>query len=187
MIELRSECGKVAVVDNEDRHLAAYSWHVTGKGYFATMIAGKKTRLHKLVAGAGADHIDRNKLNNRRGNLRAATVTQNNQNRGRLSSNTTGYKGVSKDRLRFAAVIEANGKRKYLGSFRSALAAAEAYDRAALALHGEFAVTNASLGLHTIRVPFIESGLQIIDSKAVEGCGQGRNRSLGGDVESVTY
>jgi hypothetical protein len=87
------------------------------------------------------DHIDMDPSNNRIENLRAATHQQNNCNKRRMKSNTSGYKGVRwrKDRAHWTAGITANGKDLYLGSFPTKQQAIEAYDKAALKPHGEFA------------------------------------------------
>ncbi|MHC4566413.1 MAG: 5'-3' exonuclease H3TH domain-containing protein, partial [Planctomycetota bacterium] len=94
------------------------------------------------------DHINRNRLDNRKANLRPATAAQNGQNRvkyrkGKYSSK---YKGVSRRRSRmpWRATIRVNGRPKHLGSFTSEVRAAKAYDRAAKKYHGEFAVLNFS-------------------------------------------
>lgn len=87
------------------------------------------------------DHIDRNRSNNRIENLRAATHVQNGYNKSKLSSNSSGYKGVSwcKKTLRWRASISINGKIKFLGRYGDVKAAALAYSLAAEKHHGEFA------------------------------------------------
>ncbi|MCB1379114.1 MAG: HNH endonuclease [Alphaproteobacteria bacterium] len=87
------------------------------------------------------DHIDRNRLNCAWANLRAATRFQNNKNMSRPSTNRSGHKGVHFCRCtgRWRAEIIADGKKHRLGRFDTIEAAAAAYDRAALCLHGEFA------------------------------------------------
>ncbi len=89
------------------------------------------------------DHINRNGLDNRRANLRFATIAQNAWN-SRMRQNRSGYKGVwfAKDKSRFRAAIWHNNKRIYLGYFDSPIDAARAYDVAAKKYHAEFAVPN---------------------------------------------
>jgi len=96
-----------------------------------------------LSDGYVIDHINRNGLDNRRSNLRFATVAQNAQN-SRMRKNRSGYKGVwfAKDKGRFRAAIWHNNKRIYLGYFDSPISAAKAYDKAAKRYHKEFAVLN---------------------------------------------
>jgi hypothetical protein len=105
-----------------------------------------------LMPDAGMiDHINGDGLDNRRENLRPCNQFENAQNRRVSKSNKVGLKGVYEDRSRsvvkYRAQISAFGKRYRLGSFLSPTDAARAYDHAALSLHGNFAVTNGSLGL----------------------------------------
>lgn len=85
------------------------------------------------------DHRDRNNANNKWGNLRRASRTQNAQNRRLNADSTTGLKGVSKQAGKYRAQIQANGKRYSLGMFKTPEAASAAYRRAAKRYHEEFA------------------------------------------------
>lgn len=95
------------------------------------------------------DHKDRVPNVNALVGLRLATKSQNMQNRGLNANSTTGFKGVSyrQDMRKYLARIHLNGRQKHLGGFRTAEEAARAYDAAAAAHYGDFAKTNASLGL----------------------------------------
>lgn len=90
----------------------------------------------------GVDHKDWDGLNNRRGNLRQATTSQNASNKKKTRDNSTGYKGVAIFHDRFRARIARHGKTYYLGVYHTAKEAAYVYDKAAIRLHGEFAVLN---------------------------------------------
>lgn len=94
------------------------------------------------------DHEDGDPHNNRAVNLRLATRNQNTTNRKSVVGQCR-YRGVYwiKAKGRYAAQIKSRGVSRWLGLHSTAGSAARAYDHAALALHGEFAVTNASLGL----------------------------------------
>ena len=90
------------------------------------------------------DHKNHNGLDNRICNLRIATNTQNQYNRGISKTNTTGYKGVFKNKTHshrnkpYFATARINGNPFYLGSFRTAEEASEAYQRFCKEHHGEF-------------------------------------------------
>lgn len=90
------------------------------------------------------DHINRDRSDNRRSNLRLCSLAENNRNGSIRSNNNSGFKGVSWDKARgkWQAGIGLNGTRKALGRFDSAEDAARAYDAAALANYGEFAALN---------------------------------------------
>ena len=144
--------GKSAIVDDEDyENLVVHKWHCTSKGYAARNIPtgeqGKQTlvRMHRQIMNAApdmeVDHWNLNKLDNRRLNLRICTFSENQRNRGKLSNNTSGFKGVSwhKRAHKFRAQIKLNGKQKSLGCYPTAEEASAAYVKAAHELHGNFA------------------------------------------------
>jgi hypothetical protein len=89
---------------------------------------------------AGIDHRDRNGLNNKWNNLRAANQTQNNGNSRLSTKNKSGRKGVfwSKHRQTWTAQIK-KGKSTHLGYFETVQEAADAYLIAARNYFGEFA------------------------------------------------
>ena len=96
------------------------------------------------------DHISGLPTDNRRRNLRICKPQDNIKNRKLNANNSTGYKGVSfhrKLKKYMAGICAGNGKTVYLGCYPTAREAAQVYDKAALLLHGEFARTNAMLGL----------------------------------------
>jgi AP2 domain-containing protein/HNH endonuclease len=107
--------------------------------------------MHQLVlpisAGFQTDHINGNGLDNRRCNLRVATARQNQQNgRKRVSMGghvtSSHYKGVhwhKRDRRWHVRIRDNNGHRVWLGAFNSEDSAGDAYKKAALKIHGEFA------------------------------------------------
>lgn len=143
------KCGDHRILlDGEDVELVSnYQWCVGTHGY-ATNGAGKNQLLfHRLVTKANStdfvDHINRNKLDNRKSNLRICTAGQNAYNKEKLNTNTSGYKGVCLLKNdRWQAQIGYDGKSIYLGIFLDAVSAAMAYDKAALRLTGDFALLN---------------------------------------------
>lgn len=88
------------------------------------------------------DHIDRNTLNDRIENLRAATKAENAKNSHSRKNSTSKYLGVYKKRNKWAAEIRHEGKRKHLGHFNDEKEAALAYNLAATYCHKEFANLN---------------------------------------------
>lgn len=147
--------GYFALIDDEDyQRVSKYKW-TYDNGYAVRGIRlpnrrYKKIMLHRFLINAKpgqfVDHIDGNRSNNTRSNLRICTKAQNGQNRHIPAPNKVShYKGVSRThntRDRWQALIIANGKRHYLGSFPSQEEAARAYDTKARELHGEFAQLN---------------------------------------------
>jgi HNH endonuclease len=129
-----------------------YRWYAHIKnsgGYYGRSVEG--IFVHALLMGAkGVDHIDGDGLNNRRENLRVATVSENRTNTGARINNTTGFKGVfPRNNGTFQASIRKNGTRYHLGVFNTALEAARAWNIAAKKYHGEFAYQN-DVGDHDI-------------------------------------
>ena len=94
------------------------------------------------------DRRDGNPHNNRASNLRLASISENSCNR-KIQSGACRYRGVYlfKKYGKYAAQIKKHGKWRWLGLHETPESAARAYDEAAVELHGEFAVTNQSLGL----------------------------------------
>ncbi len=119
--------GKRVIVDNEDfEWLSQWRWYYHNLGY---AVRGKGIYMHKLINktpdGFQTDHINRNKLDNRKKNLRTVNQTQNRYNIGLQKNNTSGYKGViwNKDKKLWFACIYKNSKRIYLGSSKDIIEA----------------------------------------------------------------
>lgn len=138
------------MVDDEDYEWAClHTWHLTAKGYAATHFSGNsKLRMHREIIkappGIEVDHIDGNKLNNCRSNLRLATTAQNQANRV-MRNKDTGYIGVSFDPRSpspYVARISKDNKILHIGRYKDPVEAAKDYDKKALELRGEFAVLN---------------------------------------------
>lgn len=146
--------GNRALVDAQDVPLVAgYHWYLVNSGYaFAQCGDGKRIGMHRLILGLAdddrrvGDHINRDKLDNRRCNLRAVTYAENNRRRvcGKPAGATSQFRGVSwtSSKRRWRAAIRANYRTKCLGYFRNELDAARAYDAAARHFYGDFATLN---------------------------------------------
>jgi ribosomal protein L21E len=114
---------------------------IKGKLYVAARLAFLYTEGY---FPAFVDHKDRNRTDDRKENLRAASRAENNRNMTMPSHNTSGYKGVSfnKRRNKFEAYVTFGNKKKYLGAYAVKEDAARVYDKAATELFGEFAALN---------------------------------------------
>jgi len=147
--------GFVALLDEEDLDLvlAAGAWCASPRRN--TVYALRATRrpdgrpttmyLHRFLTGwERIDHMNGNGLDNRRANLRPATRAENGRNSRRRVDNTSGFKGVvfDKPRGKWRSRIRVDDGRIHLGMFTDPIAAARAYDAAALEHHGEFASLN---------------------------------------------
>jgi len=148
-VPLGREGVSFAIIDAEDYWLAAgILWSKNGKGYASAngYSAGKNVSvpLHCLVnktpKGFDTDHINGNRLDNRRENLRSATPSQNIRNRGPLRGRK--FKGAYKAKKNWIAQITVNYRRVQLGTFPTEAMAAAAYDAAAIKYHGAFARLN---------------------------------------------
>ena len=143
-------------IDCEDYALVAqYRWTMNAAGYFVASLGRKSNHifLHRLIMnppdGLYVDHIDGDKSNCQRSNMRLCSYTENNRNVGLQQNNQCGYKGVywASDRGKWRAEITVDRKHIHIGSFDSPIDAAEAYDEAAILYFGEYAKTNKMLGL----------------------------------------
>jgi hypothetical protein len=149
--------GKWTIVDLEDYYrYARFKWCLGGGGGKFYAIRGQRTgtndlkivRLHRLIMNAPdgllVDHRNGDGLDNRRSNLRLATRSQNQFNKGKRKNTTSQYKGVyfHKEHQRWAAQIIVEGKKICLGHFDSEIEAARIYDEAARKYGGVFARLN---------------------------------------------
>jgi hypothetical protein len=142
--------GRTLVDDADYEHLSRWNWYVSDGGYAmrATTIrnaAGNRQflaiRLHRYLMGLEAgdrrevDHRNRDKLDNRRSNLRVTTHAENHQNKGaKRTAQTSAHRGVDwrADRGKWRAAYAGRDQRKHIGYFDTedeAAAAAAAWRR----------------------------------------------------------
>lgn len=138
--------GESILVDDEDfEFLSKYTWRVS-QGYACR---GERVNgiylLHRVVMGLTkrdgkiVDHINRNKLDNQKSNLRLVDYCLNCQNRNQRFNSTTAYKGVTKDSTRkkpYRTTIGHYGKYIHIGYFATAEEAYEAYCEKAIEIRG---------------------------------------------------
>ena len=137
MPELLLNGGHTMLFDDVDREIALrYRWQVGPPGYAHRIgqTAGKRVHIsfHRLITnaplGMQVDHINGNRLDNRRSNLRIVTAYENAQNlHGARADSRTGLRGVERRRNgRFHARIWVDGRTVSLGSFATSDEAAVA-------------------------------------------------------------
>lgn len=123
--KIKLSSGDETVVDNDDySYLSKWKWKLHKDGY-AYRSNGKKPNiyLHRVVnktpKGKITDHINQNKLDNRKSNLRTVVKAQNQRNTKMFCTNTSGFKGVTwnKQQEKWNAYIHKNNKRIHLGNY----------------------------------------------------------------------
>lgn len=140
---------RFALVDNEDFELVKnYKWCVNGCNMVCSRIKGKFITLHRFIMmppkDKDIDHINGNRLDNQRINLRICTRSQNCANRNSTKPNKSGYRGVifRESSKKWRAIIRVKQKTIHLGLYFNKLEAAKQYNQAAIKYFGEFARLN---------------------------------------------
>lgn len=153
--------GFEAIVDAEDYEwLMQWTWAKHPNGY-ANRITRldepnprKNMMMHRQILNTPpdmvTDHINGNRLDNRRCNIRICTEMENQRNRIKHKVATSKYKGVSRStrgRNGWEVMLYVKGKRQYIGHYASEIDGALAYNEAAKKVFGEFAC------LYTVIIP----------------------------------
>lgn len=124
-VEVIATNGIKFYIDKSDEALVRLKkWSVCkDKKGFMSVLAADKTMLYRWIVnvpkGFEIDHIDMDRLNNRRSNLRICTHQQNQINQGLQSNNTSGVAGVRfvKRKNKFQARIKVSGHTIHLGYY----------------------------------------------------------------------
>jgi hypothetical protein len=154
----------IALVDDEDYpKLRSFRWQAgKHKGRSATYAVARSTTggyvglMHRMIlnppAGLLVDHINHDGLDNRRCNLRTATLSQNCANQQKQTNRSSTYKGVTLHLQggknphpwysQLCKRTDGKLKHRFLGSYTTEAEAAIAYNVAAIAEHGEYACVN---------------------------------------------
>ncbi len=153
--------GRVALIDDGDYDLISpYTWHLhlitRGRrrcGPYARgsiRLAGgtwSSVYMHKLITGwPQTDHRNHDGLDNQRANLRPASGGQNQANMRPRPGGTSRFKGVNWVRHagKWRASIKVSGRTRHLGYFADEIAAAQAYEMAAVEAWGQYACVGAA-------------------------------------------
>lgn len=148
--------GFYSFVDDEDfEKISKISWYYAPKhtnSYALGRIRKNNkwigTSMHRhilrVAKGSFVDHINGNGLDNRKCNLRICTLSNNQWNRRKLKGKYSKYKGVTFDKTvgTWQATLMVNYKRVFSRRFKTQEAAAEAYNKKALEMFGEYACLN---------------------------------------------
>lgn len=140
--------GKYALVDASDyERLNQWKWQYQ-HGYAARDKDRKKIFMHRVInqtpVGKETDHINGDKLDNRKSNLRTVTHSQNNIHKGIRPDNTSGIAGVywEKQRNKWRVRLSLNKKRIDLGFYPTLSEASLARKQGERKYFGEYAYVN---------------------------------------------
>ena len=142
-----------AIVDDEwHEKISRFKWSLTSAGYAMRIKQMNGRRINVLMhreilgtpAGMVTDHINGDKLDNRRSNLRFSTKSQNAMNRKINANNKTGYRGVFwVTRLNcYIAKLQVERRDVFSRCFHSQHEAAIIWNYYATKHYGDFAVLN---------------------------------------------
>jgi hypothetical protein len=135
--------GSSAHVDDEDYPLLSrFNWYLSSSGYARTCFLGKFFHMHQMIMGHAPrgsrrilDHINQDRLDNRKHNLRWASKSENGLNSKLRSDNPTGYRGVRVEGSKYRAYCTFMGKQYNFGLYLTPEAAATARDEGMKRLH----------------------------------------------------
>ena len=153
MAIIKTKKGEEILIDDEDYEmLNKFTWYIHQRGYVCSHTSRKTGRkqikMHRMITNCPdnmiVDHWNRNKLDNRRVNLRITNHQMNTANS--KPQGNRKYKGVHKHHNKWRALIGFNGKSIHLGLFDTPEQAAMAYNNKAIELFGEFAKLNETKG-----------------------------------------
>lgn len=152
MKEISISKGFKAIIDDEDYFkIVQYNWHYSNgyarRGLSWSRNSGLKRQYKPMQneilecpIGLEIDHINHNRLDNRKSNLRIATRSQNIINR--KSYNITRNIRKESKYEAYYCYLTVNKKTITIGSFKTPHQASLAYDLWAKDIYGEFAITN---------------------------------------------
>jgi hypothetical protein len=144
----KQEIARGLVSEEDYQNVKQYRWYISC-GYVQGRVDGKVISLHHFIMGKPdkgliVDHINQNRLDNRRENLRFATLKLNAHNRKKNMTETssTQYKGIRYKKNRQSYSWASQYGTKHIGAFDNEIDAAKAYDAYVYQLYGEDAMLN---------------------------------------------
>jgi hypothetical protein len=145
----------IMLISKKDIHIVMnFKWYLGKSGYpvtygsidneykFIPPISCHRFLNPNIDKGYVVDHINRNRLDNRRVNYRIITQKQNSYNRTKSKNSSNKYKGVKKYKKSFSAIISKDGVRTEIRGFKTEEEAAQMYDMMAEDLFGQYAGKN---------------------------------------------
>lgn len=134
------------IIDKADyKFVSGYRWRISTQGYVVANskdLTNRVVFLHRIIMDVDdksiVDHIDWNKRDNRKTNLRICSKSENNVNIKRKSNNSSGYTGVKKGNGKWVSQISFNGARHHLGTFDKIEDAIKARVKAEEFIHKDF-------------------------------------------------
>lgn len=142
----------------------SHYWRPSTKGYIITEIDNHQVSLHRYLLNPlpemQIDHINHDKSDNRRNNLRVVSQNENQWNMGPTAQNTSGVKGVAwnKRNKKWVAFIYHRGNRYHLGTFDNKEDAISARHAAEEKYYGEYSYANSMAAVPQISFPIEQSG-----------------------------
>lgn len=132
MAKIKLNHNKYAIVDKDDYDfINQWKWRFDMQGYSSRTIylgGGRKNQIqkgiymHNLInktpKGFHTDHINRNKLDNRKSNLRTCSQSLNGINRGKPKNNKSGYKNINWWKNAWVVELKINKIKIYAGRFK---------------------------------------------------------------------
>jgi hypothetical protein len=124
--------GSIVLIDNNEYDKISKYKLFTSVGYCFVIIDGRRERLHHIILGKPetgfvVDHINNNKLDNRKENLRFASYQLNSQNKPKKDNTSSKYIGVGY--IKKNKKWRSSALKKHLGYFETEIDAAMEYDR----------------------------------------------------------
>ena len=141
-----SNNGAKFIFDKDDyERIRDYTWYQNDQGYMMAYVNGGHIIQHRYVMCCSddriIDHINNNRTDNRKSNLRYTTKQLNGINRGANKNNNTGVKGVSyvEKHNHYAARIMVDGTNIHIGVYDTLAEAKYAREQKELEIFGEYA------------------------------------------------